>query len=248
MQTVNFNYFPLSDGDRVLDLGCGEGRHAIHAYILKDIELIAIDLSFSDVKITRKNSLSYLDNTRNNTFQVLQGSGLCLPFANNSFDKVICSEVLEHIEYYEQVLKEIFRVLKPNGLLCVSVPRYWTEKICWLLSGDYSKVEGGHIRIFKDKQLRKTIGSSGFNFRMRHYAHALHSPYWWLKCIFWKTQDSNGLIRVYHRLLVWDLMKKPWLTQCLEKILNPILGKSVVLYFNKKLCQVYKSDDDGAIE
>lgn len=56
----------------------------------------------------------------------------------------------------------------------------------------------------------------------------------WLKYFFWKTQDSNWVIKKYHRFLVWDLMDKPVFTRTLEKILNPIMGKSVVLYFRKE--------------
>ena len=66
-----------------------------------------------------------------------------------------------------------------------------------------------------------------------HWAHALHSPYWWLKCLFWSSADSNPLVKAYHRLLVWDLMQQPWLTRTLERLLNPLMGKSVAMYFIK---------------
>jgi hypothetical protein len=127
--------------------------------------------------------------------------------------------------------------LKPGGLFCASVPRTWPEQICWYFSTAYHSVEGGHLRIFAASELRGEIEAQGFSFLRRHWAHALHSPYWWMKCIAWENQDQNWLIKQYHRFLVWDLMDRPWLTRALETVLNPLMGKSVVLYFRKEASQ-----------
>jgi len=116
--------------------------------------------------------------------------------------------------------------------LAVSVPRAWPEEICWKLSKPYRQVEGGHIRIFNATQLRHDVEDFGWSRYARHWAHALHSPFWWLKC--WKWGEDDGLlVRWYHKLLVWDLMKRPWLTRALEWMLNPVMGKSVVMYFER---------------
>ena len=89
------------------------------------------------------------------------------------------------------------------------------------------------MRIFKFKELKKDITSFGLTFTQRHWAHALHSPYWWLQCLFWKSKENSKIINLYHDFLVWDMMKKPLLTKILEFIFQPLIGKSVVLYFNK---------------
>ena len=161
---------------------------------------------------------------------VAESSGLALPFEAHSFDVVICSEVLEHIHDYRLVLAEIRRVLRPGGRLVVSVPRYTPEVICWQLSEDYYLADGGHLRIFDAGALRAAVESEGLVCVRRHWAHALHSPYWWLRCAL---GDENWLARLWHRLLVWDLMRAPWLTRRMEALLNPLMGKSVVLYFDK---------------
>lgn len=231
MQTINFEKFKLQKGDRILDLGCGEGRHAITAYMLQQIDAVAVDLSFEDLKITQTRFNDFKTNDSEKSLSIIQANGMTLPFADHTFDKIICSEVLEHIPDYQSVLKEIKRVLKPNGQFAASVPRFFPEKVCWLLSDAYHANEGGHIRIFKEAELKKSIVSHGFSFQERHWAHALHSPYWWLKCLFWGNDDA-ALVKLYHRFLVWDLMKKPLTTRVLDKLLNPLIGKSVVMYFN----------------
>ncbi len=247
MLTINFSDFPLSDGDVVLDVGCGEGRHVIHAHLQANLVAIGVDLSFRDLSIAQEKFAPFADLGVHEQpcagfvrqFILQQADATRLPFADSTIDKIICSEVLEHIEHYESVLREIDRVLKPKGILAVSVPRAWPEKICWWLSDAYHQNEGGHLRIFNERELRARIESLDFVFTKRHWAHALHVPFWWLKCLWWKSQDKSCIIRAYHRLLVWDLMSRPWLTQTIEKCLNPIMGKSVVLYFKKseKLAQ-----------
>ena len=235
MQTVDFSRFPLNDGDVVLDLGCGEGRHVISAYVEANVHSFGVDLCLDDLKTTRDKFADFAEpGNSEKSFGLSSANALELPFADDTFDKVICSEVLEHIPDYRGALREIERVLKPGGLFCASVPRRWPEKICWALSDGYYKVPGGHVRIFHGRELRNEIEHLGFEHYSRHWAHALHAPFWWLKCLFWKSQDTNWLIRQYHRLLVWDLLESPAFTRMLEKSMNPIMGKSVVMYFRKE--------------
>ena len=233
MLTINYRYFSIQPNDIVVDVGCGEGRHIIDAAIRYPIYALGLDLSQKDLQVAQQkmHDCHLFAPLSQASFQ--QADATRLPFADNSIDKIICSEVLEHIPNYEGVLAELMRVLKPEGLLAISVPRYWPEKICWVLSEAYHQVEGGHIRIFNKNRLKKEIGAQGFQLTQTHYAHALHSPYWWLRCLFWKTQDTNPLVKIVHRVLVWDLMNKPWITRMLEAALNPVLGKSVVMYFRK---------------
>ena len=235
MQTVDRRYLPLAPGQRVLDLGCGEGRHVIAACALDGVDAVGVDLSLEDLATARQRMQEF--DARGGTdaplFALLAGDALRLPFADASFDAVICSEVLEHIPDYRAALQEIQRVLKPGGFFCASVPRAWCERICWRLSREYHQTPGGHLRIFRAAALRGEIEARGFSCYREHGAHALHSVYWWLQCLFWKTRESNWLVRQYHRLLVWDMMRRPVLTRALERVLNPVLGKSVVMYFRK---------------
>lgn len=237
LETVKFDLLGLKPGDKVLDLGCGEGRHAISACLIEGIFSVGIDLSRRDLKTAlgryKEGGFKVASKSKDRQAGMLLSvaTGDLLPFADNTFDKVICSEVLEHIENYESVLQEIERVIKTDGKLAVSVPRFWPEWICWKLSAGYHQVEGGHIRIFRTKQLVNSIERRGFRFIKRHWAHSLHVPYWWLKCLFWDREPWP--VRMYHKLLVWDLMSAPRLTKWIDSLLNPLMGKSVVIYFDK---------------
>ena len=59
MQTVDFRHFPLSSGDVVLDLGCGEGRHVISAYLEANVQSVGVDLSLDDLRTTREKFLPF---------------------------------------------------------------------------------------------------------------------------------------------------------------------------------------------
>jgi SAM-dependent methyltransferase len=149
----------------------------------------------------------------------------------------VCSEVLEHIPDLDTAVSELNRVLKPGGTMAVTVPTWFPEKVCWALSEEYHApfVPGGHIRIFTESALRSALRAGGFTPGAAHHAHALHSPYWWLKCAVGPTNDTHPAVRAYHRLLVWDISSAPKATRWTEKVLNPVLGKSLVVYAKKPL-------------
>jgi Ni,Fe-hydrogenase I cytochrome b subunit len=66
-----------------------------------------------------------------------------------------------------------------------------------------------------------------------HHAHALHAPYWWLRAVVGVKDENHPAVRLYHRLLVWDITAHTPVTRLPEAILNPVLGKSAVLYLRK---------------
>lgn len=234
MLTIELERIEIPDGARLLDLGCGEGRHAIHACGATNADVVALDYSHQDITSARDQSVAAAGGNPDAVLECLTGDAYRLPFAENTFDVIICSEVLEHLHHYRSALREIKRVLKPDGNLCISVPRYGPERICWALSREYHEVPGGHVRIFRARRLRADIEGLGFHHFDRHWAHALHSPYWWLQCLFWSRPAQPRIVKLWHKLLVWDLLAHPWQTRVLEKVLNPVIGKSVVMYFHNE--------------
>lgn len=233
MLTIDFSHINIEPGAKILDLGCGEGRHLHNLYLRENIEVIGIDLDFSSLCKTHETCKKFFPKQRKRNWLIIQGRCEYIPISDSTIDCVICSEVLEHIENYHRVIKEIKRILKPDGKLAVSIPRYMPERICWFLSKEYPMDKGGHIRIFKTSPLILEIERLGFKLYKKHFAHGLHSPYWWLKCFNWEKRDTWLPIRLYHKMLVWDILKRPKLTRVIDRILTPLIGKSVVLYFKK---------------
>ncbi|MDH2903716.1 MAG: class I SAM-dependent methyltransferase [Actinomycetota bacterium] len=235
MLTARYDVLGVHPGDAVLDLGCGFGRHAFEA-ARRGARVVALDAGRDEVLAVRATFAAMRDagELPASTFAAaVQGDALALPFADGAFDRVICSEVLEHIPNDVGAMAELARVLRPGGTMAVTVPRRGPERINWALSTEYHEVPGGHIRIYSRRVLEERLTSVGLRVRSHHYAHALHSPYWWLKCLVGTTNDTNFMVRQYHRLLVWDIMKHPALTTRLEASLNPLVGKSLVVYLEK---------------
>jgi SAM-dependent methyltransferase len=233
--TADFNRLAIHSGTSVLDVGCGFGRHSFEA-LRRGANVVALDAGRNEVEGVRDMMGAMLLEGEYGPSQcatALQGDALQLPFADKSFDILLCAEVLEHVPNDQAAMREFARVLRPGATLVVTVPRLGPERINWWLSEEYHRVPGGHIRIYARSVLESRLRDAGFVATGHHYAHALHSPYWWLKCLVGTTNDTHILVRWYHRFLVWDLMKKPRVTRWLESWLNPVLGKSLVLYLRK---------------
>ena len=236
MITIDFKALDLKDGHRVLDLGCGRGRH-MHGLYWHELGLdcVGLDLSWQDCKAALDGFFDLPppegDAPRSANFTA--GDAAHLPFPDQSFDRIICSEVLEHIPDVEAALSEINRILKPGGRLAISVPRWWPEKLCWMLSEEYPNTPGGHVRIFHTGALKQQVKNQGLTYYKKHGGHALHSPYWWLQCALWKRKDTSDLVALYRKFLEWDIIKGPRLTRWMEAALNPLMAKSVALYFTK---------------
>ncbi|WP_374999439.1 class I SAM-dependent methyltransferase [Aeromicrobium sp. CTD01-1L150] len=238
MLTVEFDRLGLRSGDRVIDMGCGAGRHAFEMY-RRGADVVAFDQDADELAGVlelfgaMKEAGEVPDGAE---ADIKEGDALALPFADGEFDRVVASEVLEHVPADIQAISELVRVLRPGGTMAVTVPRWLPEVICWKLSHDYHDTPGGHIRIYSDKELIGKLENAGMTFEGIDYAHALHAPYWWLKCAVGVENDKHPLVRAYHQVLVWDLMKTPRVslaTRLAEKAMNPVIGKSMVLYLRK---------------
>ena len=130
MLTVDFIRLNIKPGSKVLDLGCGPGRHSWEAYGYPGVDVVAADITFNVVAWAMIMLRSMVDN-RESGGGAAYGAAVDatrLPFANDSFDYVICSEVLEHIPDDRKAVAEMTRVLKPEGTLVISVPLYLPEK------------------------------------------------------------------------------------------------------------------------
>jgi SAM-dependent methyltransferase len=233
--TVDFDRFPVGPGDTVLDMGCGGGRHAFALY-RRGAHVTALDMDPAELKDVAGMFAAMAEAGEvpaGASAASVRGTAYALPFADDTFDYVVCAEVLEHLPQDSRAMAELTRVLKPGGLIAVTVPRWGPELVCWALSSAYHEVEGGHVRIYRGSELVRRLTGVGLEPVGSHHTHALHSPYWWLKCAVGVTDGDHPVVKAYHRLLVWDMMKAPRLTRVTEKLLDPVIGKSLVHYLRK---------------
>ncbi|MGQ0645404.1 MAG: class I SAM-dependent methyltransferase [Elusimicrobiota bacterium] len=99
--------------DAVLDVGCGAGN------LLERLDagrLAGLDLSDTLLEKARQRLSGRPE------AQILKGDAETLPFPDAGFDRVVCSETLEHVRRPEAVLKEIHRVAKPGARVVITVP------------------------------------------------------------------------------------------------------------------------------
>ena len=237
MLTVRFAWLGLRGGERLLDFGCGGGRHSFEA-MRRGAVATALDADAEEAGKAAAWVRALLDEDKKTAESggqghVVVGDGMALPFPDACFDRVVASEVLEHLPDDGPVLAELARVTRPGGTLAVTVPRWYPEVVNWRLSSEYHNVPGGHVRIYRRAQLERRLREAGFHPYRSHHAHALHSPYWWLRCLLGARADSNALVKAYYRVLVWDITAHRRLTSWTEAALNPLLGKSLAVYARK---------------
>lgn len=237
MLTVKFDLLPIGAGAMVLDAGTGFGRHAFEA-ARRGAHVVALDYAQEEVLVTRATFAAMFgagEINESNFVGALRGDATRLPFSNDVFDCIITSEVLEHIQDDVAALQELARVLKPGGVLAVTVPSWFPEKINWMLSDEYHApfVVGGHLRIYSGTELREKLRASGLEVLGQHRSHGLHSPYWWLRCAVGPANENHRLVKAYKKFLEWDIISAPSLTRILEKLLAPTIGKSFIVYSKK---------------
>jgi SAM-dependent methyltransferase len=231
MKTIDLDRLGVQSGERVLDLGAGGGRHAFAA-LDAGARVVAVDLDEASLK-EAGGILAALVERDGGQAATAVGDAVRLPFADAAFDRVMCAETMEHIHDDRGAMAEIGRVLRPGGTLAVTVPRFGPELVCWALSDEYHNTPGGHVRIYRQSVLAGRLRDAGFEFAGVGFAHGLHSPYWWLRCLIGLDKE-NPVTRAYHRLLVWDMAQpRPWPTRLAEAAMNPSIAKSIVVYARK---------------
>ena len=238
MLTIRFDRLGVQPGDLVLDAGAGFGRHAFELARL-GANVVALDYAADEVMATRGTFGAMVEAGEipvQRYVAALQGDATRLPFDDASFDRVITSEVLEHIQNDVSAIGELVRVLRPGGTFACTVPTWYPEKINWLLSDEYHapKSVGGHVRIYSATELKAKLRTAGLRVTGSHHAHALHSPYWWLRCAVGPRNEQHPLVTRYRKLLEWEIVQQPTSMKVAERVLAPVLGKSFIVYGTKR--------------
>jgi len=229
--TVDLARLRVRRGEKLLDAGCGEGRHCFGA-LERGAHVVGLDLDHASLRAAA-GGLRNRGEERGQLGEMIRGNTFELPFADATFDKVICSEVMEHVHDFTGAARELARVTKPGGLAAITIPTTTSEHLYLRVGDDYFESPGGHIRIFRPRQLAKGLAKAGFATTGVGFAHALHTPYWVLRSIAGlPNADESALVRAY-RLFLIRATGSPAMTW-LENALNYFCPKSVILYAEKR--------------
>jgi SAM-dependent methyltransferase len=229
--TVDLERLRIGPGDFVLDAGCGEGRHCFGC-LERGARVVGLDLDFESLRLASR-ALRRRATELDSFGHMNQGDAFFLPYRDETFDRAICSEVMEHVHDYRGALRELWRILKPGGRLAVTVPTLTSENLYLRLGDEYFESPGGHIRIFKPRDLARAMADVGFATLGAGFAHGFHTPYWVLRsAMHLPDADRSALVRGYRKLLI-QATASPLMDK-VEKLLNFVCPKSLILYAEKR--------------
>lgn len=229
--TVDLDQLEVGPGDLVLDAGCGEGRHCFGC-LERRARVVGLDLDFESLSSASR-SLHERATQLGSLGALNQGDAFHLPYRNDTFDRVICSEVMEHVHDYVGAARELARVTKPGGRLAITIPTATSEHLYLRLGDEYFESPGGHIRIFKPRKLADGLAQAGLGTLDVGFAHGFHTPYWVLRSIMHlPSADDSRLVRLYRKFLI-QITGSPTMDRIEKNILNRICPKSLILYAYK---------------
>ncbi len=230
--TVDLERLEVRPGERLLDAGCGEGRHCFGA-LSRGARVVGLDLDLDSLRLASKR-LRKEAAAGDSLGEMLQGNTFALPFRDETFHKVICSEVMEHVHDYRAAARELARVTKPGGMVAVTIPTATSEHLYLRTGDDYFESLGGHIRIFRPRELSRGLAAAGLATVGCGFAHALHTPYWVLRSIVGLPDaDESPLVKLYRFFLIRATASRAM--DRLEKALNFCFPKSLILYAEKRV-------------
>ncbi len=163
-----FEWIPPADDLRILDCACGRGFYLNMYRYVSGCQLVGLELEAGIIQKARRNVGHLPDVT------LTRGTIYALPFPDDSFDGVILSEILEHIDDDVAGLREVRRVLKPGGVVAITVPNanypvLW-DPINWTLEhlfhtkirrGPLAGIWANHVRLYRRDALRAAVEQAG---------------------------------------------------------------------------------------
>lgn len=169
----------LQREDVVLDVGCSDGYVLQRLYEAVPFSKgVGIDISDYSVSVA-KNIVKYAN------LDFMQGYGDDLPFEDESFDKIVCNEVIEHVPDDAATLRELYRVCRPGGRVYVTAPNALTDALP-LFAEHCEKVdaEEGHLRRYSSEAMEALARDAGFEVESITYNGFIASYLWYSFVIY----------------------------------------------------------------
>lgn len=197
--------FDITQEDTVIDIGCGDGCVSMFAANQK-AKVIATDICPNSIEQTR----AKLKKSPARDFEVHVSDSTPLPLEDNVATKIICREVLEHVDDPAAVMSELFRVGKPGATYLITVPDPVGESIQKKIAPKEYWKKPNHVRIFEREEFAKLLEDSGLEIEIRT-SHGFYWSMWWI--LFWGAGQELGEPEkpiLSHWTSVWnELVDKP---------------------------------------
>jgi SAM-dependent methyltransferase len=240
-------HFPIGNGERVLDLGCGNGRHTLEA-ARYPVRVVGLDFSLDDLNAAR---FMYADLKSRGEIKghadFVLGDAQNLPFKDGAFDKALCTEVFEHIPDDRRGIREFIRVTKSGAPVSVSVPNYWPETVFWTLSWGYWHTPGGHVRRYRPGEMQRILESTGTDVYLQRNRHSFQAMYWFLRCLFGIENERFLPVRSFWKFINFHHNRRLKPLEYVEATANLIIGKDMVLYGRKRASMAQAPQPSAAV-
>ena len=237
-QKVDMEFLDVREGLSVLDVGCGAGYLLGKAAARAGFAL-GVDLDGDRLRSARE-AILYGKRPNYGFVEFAVADGQHLPFADASFDRVICTEALEHVLDPRLILEEFARVLKPGARLAVSVPHHRCETVLRRLIKGYFEFPGGHRRIYTPSALHRALARAGLQPYATCLRDSLEAVYWILLSLLSRPprrpggRPSGRFEALLAALERWRARTRaqPYsrFYDAVDEVGNRLLPKSVVVY------------------
>lgn len=234
MLTVDFDRLNVREGHLLLDAGCGLGRHSVESR-RRGARVFSMDMDLPSL-VQTGSALAGMSGTGNRYgkggFMVHAGDALNLPFRDDTFDRIICAEVMEHVSDDFRACGELARVLKKNGRIAVTVPTFFSEMIYDILTYEYFTSPGGHVRKYIPSDLADIMRKNGLEIYSVDFRHSFHTIWWMIRSVVGLHNSEHPFTKAYHRFLVYCLASR--FMRKAESFGDYLFPKSIVLYAWKR--------------
>jgi methyltransferase family protein len=135
---------------------------------------------------------------------------------------------MEHVHDYGAAARELARVVRPRGTVAVTIPTAITEWGYLFATRRYFESPGGHIRVFRPRDLALALARAGVRVDGVGFAHAFHSPYWGVRALIGLDDEQAPPTRAFRAFLVKAAFSRTW--SRIERVFDRVWPKSLVLY------------------
>jgi 2-polyprenyl-3-methyl-5-hydroxy-6-metoxy-1,4-benzoquinol methylase len=234
-QESNGELFPgyrITPSDVVVDVGCGDGAALLFA-AKQGAEVIGVDIDPSAIELTNKRLRAEASSQR---WQTHVSDSNPLPLTSGVASKVICQEVLEHVDDPAVVVSELVRIGKPGSLYLLSVPDPIGESIHREIAPPFYWAKPYHLRIFEREAFERLVKGAGLTI-VRRASFSFFWSMWWM--LLWAEPRAKGecgrgitpVLRYWNK--TWDALLAAPEGQRVKKALDNFMPKNQFIVARK---------------